>query len=349
MKIIYLTGGEPTRHPRLREIVAACHDAGIHRVTISTHGLSFIHDESLLTDLAALKARIVLSFNSFDEETNRKMIGANIFKAKLRVLEQLGKHNVDTTLIPVLALGVNDHEIGDLIRLGLDNAFIRSLEFHTMTFTGQGGTGFDNRARITVPDVLKRIEEATDGRIAVDDFVPSPCAHPMCYQTCYLLQTEAMGFVPFARFMSVDDIRALLTDNLYIEPGVKMETVLQGVISELWAQEQPTAIGDEVLRTLKRLLQQIFPAKGLSYAEQQILTERAAKTIYIHSHMDEANFDTERIRQCCVGVPSADGGNIPTCSYNILYRERDTRFSEARPAPLSRHTGGKKWYALHTR
>jgi uncharacterized radical SAM superfamily Fe-S cluster-containing enzyme len=158
-----------------------------------------------------------------------------------------------------------------------------------------------------------------------------------------------MGFVPFARFMSVEDIRTLLTDNLYMEPGDRMETVLHGVISALWAQEQPSDVGDEVLRTLKRLLQQIFPSKGLSYAEQQILTERAAKTIYIHSHMDEANFDTERIRQCCVGVPSADGGNIPTCSYNILYRERDPRFSEARPAPLAHHTGGKKWYAIHTR
>ena len=349
MKIINLTGGEPTRHPDLREIVRACHEAGIHRVTISTHGLSFIHDESLLADLAALRARIVLSFNSFDEETNKRMIGANVYKAKMRVLEQLAKHNVDTTLIPVLALGVNDHEIGNLIDLALTNAFIRSLEIHTMTFTGQGGVGFDSRARITVPDVLKRIEAATRERIRVDDFVPSPCAHPLCYQTCYLLQTERLGFVPFARFMSIENIRELLTDNLYMEPGSTMESVLHGVISDLWARDEPDELATEVLRTLKRLLQQIFPTLGLSYAEQQVLTERAAKTIYIHSHMDEANFDTERIRQCCVGVPAADGGNIPTCSYNILYRERDARFSETRPNPLSQQTGGKKWYAIHPR
>ena len=349
MKIINLTGGEPTRHPQLREIVRACHEAGIHRVTISTHGLSFIHDEGLLKDLAALRARIVLSFNSFDEETNKRMIGANVYKAKMRVLEQLAKHDVDTTLIPVLALGVNDHEIGRLIELALENAFIRSLEIHTMTFTGQGGVGFDGETRITVPDVLKRIEEGSRGRMRVEDFVPSPCAHPLCYQTCYLLQTEAFGFVPFARFMSVANIRELLTDNLYMEPGAKMEAVLHEVISELWSRDEPDELGSEVLRTLKRLLQQIFATQGLTYADQQVLTERAAKTVYIHSHMDEANFDTERIRQCCVGVPAADGSNIPTCSYNILYRERDPRFSEARLSPLSQHVGGKKWYALHSR
>jgi len=158
-----------------------------------------------------------------------------------------------------------------------------------------------------------------------------------------------MGFVPFARFMSVDDIRALLTDNLYMEPGAKMETVLQGVISDLWARANPDATADEVLRTLKHLIHQVFPARGIGYAEQQVLTERAAKTIYVHSHMDEASFDTDRIRQCCVGVPSADGGNVPTCSYNILYRERDPRFSTKRPAPLASVVGGRKFYAIHPR
>ena len=47
------------------------------------------------------------------------------------------------------------------------------------------------------------------------------------------------------------------------------------------------------------------------------------KAIYIHSHMDEENFDVARVMKCPVGVPQDDGGNIPTCSYNVLYREKD--------------------------
>ena len=38
--------------------------------------------------------------------------------------------------------------------------------------------------------------------------------------------------------------------------------------------------------------------------------------------------------RCSVGVPEADGSNIPTCAYNVLYRERDPRFADA--AMLSR-------------
>jgi uncharacterized radical SAM superfamily Fe-S cluster-containing enzyme len=346
MKIINLTGGEPTRHPQLTRIVRLCHEAGIHRVTISTHGLTFLHDEAMLQELAGLRARMVLSFDSFDDKVNMRMIGANCFSAKMRVLDQFAKHNVDTTLIPVIALGVNDHELGRLIRLVLERDNIRSLEIHTMTFTGQGGSGFDARSRITAPDVLRAIEAATEASIRMDDFVPSPCAHPLCYQTCYLLETKGgdagRRFVPFARFMSKESIRELLTDNLYIEPGEKMERVLQGVIGDLWAMEVPTDTATEVLATLKRLIQDLFPSRPLPYAEQQIRAERASKAIYLHSHMDEGNFDTDRIRQCCVGVPSADGGNIPTCSYNILYRARDARFSAVPQQPLAEFPGGRK-------
>ena len=342
MKIINLTGGEPTLHPDLPGIVRLCHQSGIHRVTISTHGLAFIKNERLLEELAELRARIVLSFDSFDDAVNRKMLGASITSAKMKVLDQLGKYNVDTTLIPVLALGVNDQEVGALVDLALEREHIRSLEIHTMTFTGQGGTDFEPGSRITVPDVIKSIEHSSGGKIRLSDFVPSPCAHPMCYQTCYLLNLGD-SFLPFARFMSKPTIRHLLTDNLYMEPGEKMETALQDVINELWTSEIPQDTADSVLRALKNLIGQLFPTRPIPYHEQQIIAERSAKTIYIHSHMDEENFDTDRIRQCCVGVPSADGGNIPTCSYNILYRGRDPRFSQRQHAPLDTFPGGRKW------
>jgi len=45
--------------------------------------------------------------------------------------------------------------------------------------------------------------------------------------------------------------------------------------------------------------------------------------------MDEENFDVARVMKCPVGVPQENGGNIPTCSYNVLYREKDPRFADA--------------------
>src|SRR5215213_771877 len=84
LRIINLTGGELTLHPHLTRIIEMCHAAGIHRVTISTHGLTFINHEGLLDELAALRARIVLSFNSFDEAVNFRMIGAKAAAGKMK-------------------------------------------------------------------------------------------------------------------------------------------------------------------------------------------------------------------------------------------------------------------------
>ena len=341
MKIINLTGGEPTMHPKLTQIIRLCHEAGIHRVTISTHGLPFIKNEAMLQELADLQARIVLSFDSFDEETNKKMVGARIHSSKMKVLDQLEKFKVDTTLIPVVALGYNDREIGRLIQLALEKDFIRSLEIHTMTFTGQGGVHFDGASRMTTCEVLEEVERSTAGKLRMNDFIPSPCAHPLCYQTCYLLQMNPGEYLPFTRFMSSAQIRELLTDNLYMEPGEKMDMVLQDVINDLWASESENA--DTVMSVLKGLIQKLFPARPIPYSEQQRISERSAKTIYIHSHMDEENFDMDRVRQCCVGVPEANGTNVPTCSYNVLYRERDSRFSHGNFVPVTALTGGRKW------
>lgn len=342
LTLINLTGGEPTRHPQLLEIIRLCHQAGFHRVTISTHGLGLLHNEDLVAELARLQARIVLSFNSFNDEVNQRMVGASLTKAKLRVLDLLEKYDIATTLIPVLAMNHNDREIGELINLVLTRRNIRSLEIHTMTFTGQGGGDYGTEARLTTPDVLRQISLQTQGRINADDFLSSPCAHPLCYQTCYLLETEDDGFVPFARFIPHNDIRNLLTNNVYIEPGPLMEQVLQDAMTDLWANpDHPYS--QTVLATLRQLTEQIFPSRPIPYAEQQNIAERAAKAIYIHAHMDEHNFDTDRIKQCCVAVPDAQNHNIPTCSYNILYRERDPRFASRPASPLRELGKGKVW------
>jgi uncharacterized radical SAM superfamily Fe-S cluster-containing enzyme len=50
--------------------------------------------------------------------------------------------------------------------------------------------------------------------------------------------------------------------------------------------------------------------------------------------MDEETFDVGRVAQCPVGVREPDGRNVPSCSYNVLYRERDERFKEAPEPPL---------------
>jgi 7,8-dihydro-6-hydroxymethylpterin dimethyltransferase len=330
-RIINLTGGEPTLHPAFERIVELCAEEGIHRITISTHGLRFLKDEWLLERLARLDARVILSFDSFKPQVNKQMLGGNFLEGKLRVLGLLEKYGVNTTLLPVLARGTNDDEVGAFIDLALSKDFIRSIELHTMTFTGQSGVHFDRGARYTTYDVLSDIEAQTGGALRIADFVPSPAAHPLCYLVTYVLRLRDGRWLPFPRFMERADLRGMLAGTLYLEPGPEMERSLEDVINRLWTQEIAAEDAELVLATLKDLMGTIF-APDLDPQQRLRLAEKSSKAIYVHSHMDEETFDTDRIRQCCVGIREPEGTNIPSCAYNVLYRNRDSRFM-AEPAP----------------
>lgn len=229
LDIINFTGGEPTMHPQLPEFLHMCREAGIRRLTISTNGLK-LADEAYVRRLAALDARIVLSLDTFDPKIDKIMLGANTVETKLRVLDLLEKHDVATTILPAVAAGLNDKDLPRLLDLVLTRPHIRSLELHTLTFTGQGGVGFQRSARITIPDLHRAIEEATAGGIAGADFVPSPLAHPHCYSICYVLCLDGGGVVPFARLTSRRTLFELLSDSLYIEPREKLEETFREMI-----------------------------------------------------------------------------------------------------------------------
>lgn len=330
-RIINLTGGEPTQHPQFQRLVELCHEEGIHRITISTHGLRFLKDESLLQRLAELQARVILSFDSFEPEVNKELLGGQFLEGKLRVLSLLEKYRVDTTLLPVLCRGKNDHELGALIRLALDKDFIRSIELHTMTFTGQSGADFDRTARLTTYDVLCAIEAQTAGVLRLSDFVPSPAAHPLCYVVTYLLRLTDGRWLPFPRFMDRTDLRTMLAGSLYLEPDAALHDALQDVINRLYAGEIACDEPDLVLASLKAVVGRVFDPR-LDATQRLRAAESMAKAVYIHAHMDEETFDSDRIRTCCVGIREPDGRNLPSCAYNILYRRRDARFV-SQPAP----------------
>ncbi len=327
MRIINFTGGEPLMHPGFCELVRMCGEAGVHRITVSTNGLRFLEEESLLPELTELGARIVLSFNSFESLPYRITAGRDLLEKKRAILKLLERYKPSTTLLSVVAAGVNDREIGTIVRHVLESDFIVSSEIHTVAFTGRSIGRFDPAARLTPPDVAADIVEQNEA-IEMDDFLPSPCAHPLCYSTCYLLKTQGGEVVPFTKFIPGRDIIRMMSGNLYIEPTLATEEVLTDALNDVWSKEVHTRTDERILSTLRDLLRRMFPAGGVDFETRQRIAETSTKAIYIHSHMDAENFDMERIKYCCGAVPDGKGGAIPTCAYNLHFRARDPRFCD---------------------
>jgi 7,8-dihydro-6-hydroxymethylpterin dimethyltransferase len=324
--LINLTGGEPLLHPDIVGLVAMCRAAGIHRVSVCTNGIRLVKDRALFDALAEQGTRFALSFDTFDPHVDRALQGAKLVDLKLQCLDLLEAHAVNTTLIPVMTRGYNDHEIGRILDVALRLNCVRHVEVHTITYTGQGGVHFDRSGRISTFEVLQRIAETTNGLLGPDDFVPSPSAHPLCYQIAYLLN-DASGPISFRRFLDRDTYYEALGDHLYLEPNERLERAMQDALARLWAEDDPESA--RIVTVLDRLTRELFPVgRAISREESLRIAERSVKAIYVHSHMDEETFDVERAAQCCDSNCYADGKTIPVCNYNVLYREREARFME---------------------
>jgi hypothetical protein len=319
--------------------------AGIHRVTVCSNGIRLAKDEAYVIRLGELGARIALSFDTFDPHADKLLQGASMLATKLKCLELCEKYNVDVTLIPVMTRGVNEHEVGKILEFALARSTVRHVEVHTMTFTGQSGATFQRSGRISMYEVLEEIERTTHGLLVPSDFVTSPCAHPLCYQIAYLLLDPDGGApIPFTRFMPAAELRAALSDRLYLEPTARLEASTKQAIDRLWVEDD--AESARTLRLLRNMLETMFPPDHpLSRDEALRAGEKAIKAVYVHSHMDEETFDTERAVECCDSNCYPDGTTIPVCNYNVLYREKEEHF-KLDPVSWNERTGGQRLFPI---
>jgi hypothetical protein len=318
--LINVTGGEPTLHPRILDLLRCCNRPEIGRVTMNSNGLRLAEDEALCHALADLGVYVVLSFNTFDSAVSERMHGRDVVDRKRKAIDNLTRAGVRMTLLNVLVRGLNEDSLAGLLDLLRANDNILSLTVQTMTYTGQGGGKWMDRAHLPVDEAARLVCAQSGGALEFGDFLPRPGAHPLCYLTCYVLKAgEAL--LPFARFAPRDQLLALLRDS-YLMRLDGRDDFFRAVIDDLYARGE-----DEPLRVFRRLVEALFPRdRALSEFERQRLAESAVRTIYVHAHMDEDTFDCSRAMLCPDLVPAEPGRLIPACTYNLFYRMRDERF-----------------------
>jgi 7,8-dihydro-6-hydroxymethylpterin dimethyltransferase len=318
--LINVTGGEPTLHPQILDILKCCQRPGIGRVTMNSNGLVLAENPDLCKRLAEMNVYVILSFNTFDSAVSKRMHGRDVVGAKMRAIENLTRAGVRMTLLHVMMRGVNESAIGGILDLMRGNDNILSLTVQTMTYTGQGGGKQERQRHIPVDEAARIVCEHSSGQLDFADFVPRPSAHPLCYLMCYALK-QGNELLPFTRFTTREKIASVLQDSYLIRVG-EDGAWFREIIADLFARGETAP-----LKTFRRLVQDLYPAnRALDAWERQRIAESAVRTIYIHAHMDEDTFDCSRAMLCPDLVPSEPGRLIPACTYNLFYRMKDERF-----------------------
>jgi uncharacterized radical SAM superfamily Fe-S cluster-containing enzyme len=319
---VALSGGEPTSHPQILELIGIASRPEIARVVLITNGLRIARDRDFAQSIKDSGAYVALQLDGFDARSHELVRGRDLCAEKTAALAILEELDIPTQLIFVAVRGVNEDQIGRAVELLLTKDFILSLNFQPVAYTGLGGGKFahDPMDRLTIPGVIRRIEEQTAGKLAFQDFSPLPCSHPQCVSLTYLLKLNDGTAVPFARFVDLQRHASLLRSSATLPASPEIEEALGDVIHHVWARKEQIPQGEEILAALRRTLDEMFPPRPLSPRAALLASERRSKSIFLHHYMDRHDFDLERLRKCCHHYPQVDGRIMPACGFNMFHR-----------------------------
>lgn len=344
-EVLQLSGGEPTLHPDFETILEYAYAQPIDYIMINTNGLRFAHDPDFVELVAKKSDRVeaFFQFDGLDPETTIKLRAEDILATKLKALEKLGDAGVHVTLAVTLQGGVNEHEIGPIIRFAEERPWIVAINFQPATYSGRFELPEVLEKRITFPDVIKAAESQTDRTLQEGDFMPLPCAHPNCHSVSYIYRSS-QGLVPFARFIDTQQNYDLLANGITLNRERAKNLLLQvlgrqsccgGDCGPMSTPARSTAQPNSANASLQLLdngCESNSNGQSITDSNTEVANEffgRALKQelgakdvlrITITSFLDAYNFDVRRLMKCCTHHVLPSGHVIPFCAYNVLYR-----------------------------
>jgi uncharacterized radical SAM superfamily Fe-S cluster-containing enzyme len=323
-EVVQFSGGEPTIHPRLVEFVGMAKERGIRFVMVNTNGIRLARDRRFAERLAGAGPHVYLQFDGFDAATHLVLRGRDLRSEKERALERCAELGLSVTLVAAVERGVNEHELGAIVRLGIGHPAVNSVVFQPVTHSGRHPV-FDPLQRLTNADVMHLLAQQLPDSLRVSDFVPVPCWFPSCRSMCYAL-IDGDRLLPLARLIDVD--RYLDYTANRVVPDFEVRHALEAMFS---ASAVP---GSEAALLACASCGIDLPA---AFADLR----RHGFVITAQDFQDAYTLNVRQLMKCWVTQLTPDGRLIPFCTYNSVgyreqVRERLTGVPVARVVPNAR-------------
>jgi len=327
--MIQLSGGEPTIHPELMAMIEYLFESGFSQVCINSNGIKLANPE-FCKRLAECMGRypsaqiyIYLQFDGFEDQTNEKLRGrADLLRFKQQAMQNCHQAGLKVHPVMTLTRGINEHEVGDFVRLGMDLPWLKNVVIQPAMYSGR----YDNPKRsdrMTLADTISMICSQF-GVFSQQDFTPIPCSDPNCFSMAVALRTES-GLVPISRYFprfetwETDEGRAFtekLTDT--INGPLAMQEAMAWITSGAGSELLDSLSGHEV----DQLLDAVTRMQASSGENHDLWNHML--TISIKPFMDAWNYDQDRIDKCCVHILDPQGNPVSFCEYNAIHRPQQT-------------------------
>ena len=175
--LVQISGGEPTLHPQFLDVAGA----GATEADPPRHDQYQWHCASRASPISWPRSprhkrglEIYLQFDSLERDALIDMRGADLRAVRQQALENLERHDISTTLVCDVKKGVNDNEMGAIVRHALEWKCVRGVNFQPMQDAGRN-ENFDKRPRprpaLGDPPAHRR----DSGVFGERDMIPLPC------------------------------------------------------------------------------------------------------------------------------------------------------------------------------
>ncbi len=314
-EVVQFSGGEPTIHPEIIPMIRAALDRNITNVMLNTNGKRIARDDQFLAELGELKPYIYFQFDGFEAETYRIIRGEpDLLPIKLRALDRLAEIDCKVVLVPAIERGVNEHEVGEIIKFGLNHPAVYGINFQPAFHAGRY-MDHDPLQRITIPDIVKEVEAQTDGMFLASDFLPVPCCFPTCNSVTYAYIDDDGTVLPLPRLVNVDNYLDYFTNR--VMPDLNMD--LLKALEVLWSTSSVPGMEKATRNFLLTCAACGLPGGGvdlMGIADHMFM-------IMFQDFMDLWTFNQKNLMKCCKEILLPDGHQIPFCAYNTVgYREQ---------------------------
>ncbi len=301
---IQLSGGEPTIRNDLAAIVAMGRELGFGFIQLNTHGLRLGRDRAYAE--ALVKAGLASVFLQFDGVTDRvyeQMRGRPLLKGKLAALQTCAELGLGVVLVPTIARGVNLDQVGPILALAQERSpTVRGVHFQPMSRFGRFPADVRDTKRLTLPELMRAIDQQTQGRFPLASFRPPGCENSLCsFQGNFLLHADGR-----VRALSQSHDPACCSQPEPAEQGA-MRTIAR--VARNWAA--PEASGSTETPANAAPNGPIPLDQFLTMARQRTLSVSAM------AFQDAWNLDLDRVRDCCIHQIAPDGRRVPFCLYNL--------------------------------
>ena len=307
---IQLSGGEPCVRDDLPEIIKIGKRAGYSYIQLNTNGFRLAKDRNYLEELKlAGLSSVFLQFDGVTDQVYQIIRGKPLFKLKEQAVKNCIEAGIGIVLVPVIIPGVNDQEIGHILQFALKyHPGVRGIHFQPISYFGRFPTPPQDNDRITIPEIIKKLDEQSQGLIKKEHFKPAQAEHARCTFNGNFVVMPDGSIHPLTRFQN----STCGCQPIFAEQALNKG---QSFVARTWSKPQ-----------------EIVDQKKLSidgFGEWDLFIERSRTHSLAISGMafqDAWTLDLERLRECKIFILSPDQRLIPFCAYNLTNQQGESLY-----------------------